>query len=216
MRKFGIVGEGITDQITIENILCGFFDSVELEDDINYLQPPRNKPDKGGWGEILKYLAREDFRNDILNNEFVILQIDTDVSNDFDVLQIDENNNELTVENLVNNVIIKLITKINEGQLGFYSDHADKFIFAISVSSLDCWLVAYYVNYYIEQVIINNEGCFSQLRKEKFPNNFQVAKNHSKYNILSKPFLNPDNIHIVAQKSPSFNLFIQQLQNIPL
>jgi spermidine/putrescine-binding protein len=80
---------------------------------------------------------------------------------------------------------------------------------------LDCWLVAYYVDYYIEQVV-NNEGCFSELRKEKFPNNFQIAKSYSKYDTLSQPFLNKDNINIVAKKSPSFNLFLQQLQNILL
>jgi hypothetical protein len=211
MRKFGIVGEGITDQVTIENIVCGFFKNIELDDEFDYL--PSNK--KGGWRAILKYLALEDFRNDILNNEFIILQIDTDVSNDFDVPHIDKNNNELTVENLVANVITRLIAKINEGQLGFYREYSDKIIFAISVSSLDCWLVAYYVDYYIEQVV-NNEGCFSELRKEKFPNNFQIAKSYSKYDTLSQPFLNKDNINIVAKKSPSFNLFLQQLQNILL
>jgi hypothetical protein len=211
MRKFGIVGEGITDQVTIENILCGFFKNVNLDDEFDYL--PSNK--ESGWRAILKYLALEDFRNDILNNEFIILQIDADVSNYFDVPQIDENNNELTVEKLVANVITRLIAKINEGQLGFYSDYANKIIFAISVSSLECWLVAYYVDYYFEKVI-NHESCFNQLRKEKFPNNFQVAKNYSKYDTLSQPFLNPDNINIVAQKSPSFHLFIQQLQTITL
>jgi hypothetical protein len=211
MRKFGIVGEGITDQITIENILCGFFKNIELDDEFDYL--PSNK--KGGWSAILKYLALEDFRNDMLNNEFIVLQIDTDVSNDFDVPHIDENNNELTVEKLVTNVITKLITKINEGQLGFYGDYANKIIFAISVSSLECWLVAHYAAYYIEKVI-SHESCFDELRKQKFPNNFQVAKSYSKYDTLSQPFLNPDNIHIVAQKSPSFHLFIQQLQTITL
>jgi hypothetical protein len=211
MRKFGIVGEGITDQITIENILCGFFDSVELEDEFDYL--PSNK--EGGWRAILKYLALEDFRNDILNNEFVILQIDTDDSNKFDVPHRDENNNELSAEDLVADVIAKLISKINEGQFGFYNDYANKIIFAISVSSLECWLVAHYAAYYIEKVI-SNESCFNQLRKQKFDNNFQVAKKYSKYDTLSQPFLNPDNINIVAQKSPSFNLFIQQLHTITL
>ncbi len=43
---FGLACEGITDQITIENILCGYFENTNLDEDITKLQPFLMKPIK--------------------------------------------------------------------------------------------------------------------------------------------------------------------------
>ena len=208
--RFGIICEGFTDKPTIKNILCGYFSIQNPNSEIAELQPPFGQTDGGGWRPLLQYLTSLRFQEDVLNNEFVILHIDTDVSMDFNVPHIDSIGNELSVEVLVQNISHKLIAKINEGLLDFYSDNANKIIFAISVHSIECWLVAYYA----EHAEIHN--CFDVLRAVKLPNNIQVSKKQRTYDTLSKPFLNPDNINIVAQKSPSFNLFIQQLHTITL
>ena len=210
MSKFGIIGEGITDQITIENILCGFFENPDLENEIQYLQPPKHNTGIGGWKVVFKYLVSSDFRNDILNNEFVILQIDTDVSNEvgYDVQKKYNQNNELLIPELINNVTERLISEINQGELGFYEQYADKIIFAISVHSLECWLVAYYGEHIIK------DNCFDVLRTTKLPKNIQLSKTHSKYDMLSQAFLNRENIEIVRIKDTSFKHFIQQLQPI--
>lgn len=212
MSKFGIIGEGITDQITIENILCGFFENPDLNEEIKYLQPPPNKPDGGGWRAVLQYLTLEDFRNDVLNNQFVILQIDTDVSEkkDFGVAHKDSTGTELSVEQLIEHIIIRLIENINSGESDFYENHVQRIIFAISVHSLECWLVAHYAT----QTTIHN--CFDELKAVVNPNQIRVAKKQPNYDKLSQPFLNRENIEIVAQKERSFNLFIQQLQSIAL
>lgn len=39
MVRFGLISEGITDQIVLENILGGFFDSSDIE--VDALQPTR-------------------------------------------------------------------------------------------------------------------------------------------------------------------------------
>lgn len=210
MSKFGIIGEGITDQITIENILSGFFENTDLDDEIQYLQPPPNKPDGGGWRPVLQYLTLESFRNDVLNNQFVILQIDTDVSErkDFDVAHKDSAGNELSVEALIENIIIRLIANINSGESDFYENHAQRIIFAISVHSLECWLVSYYA----EQTTAHN--CFDELKVVVNPNEIRVAKKQPNYDKLSQPFLIRENIEIVRQKDRSFDLFIQQLHSI--
>jgi hypothetical protein len=215
MIKFGIVGEGVTDQITIKNILCGFFENPDLDDEIDYL--PSNK--KGGWRAILKYLTLEDFRNDILNTQFVILQIDTDISKrpedaeEFGVFYKDEYGNELVIEELIAKITAKLVNNINTGELGFYEQYANKIIFAISVHSTECWLVAAHIP---EQITIHD--CDKVLLTAKIPNNIQFSKKQRSkcHEKLSQAFLEPDKIQIVSQKSPSFNLFIQQLQNISL
>ena len=40
MAEFALVCEGVTDQITISNILCGFFGNEDLDEDISPLHRP--------------------------------------------------------------------------------------------------------------------------------------------------------------------------------
>lgn len=233
MKKFGIIGEGITDQITIENILCGFFKNKNLDIDIEPLRPRRIKGNKqngdGGWLSTFKYLETEDFRNDLVNTEFIIIQIDTDASEEkhFDIPKI-ENNKELSPNELIEKVINKCILIINSGDNGFYENHAKQFIFAISVHQLECWIYAHYSN----QPRIKN--CFKALNRHSFdekiprcskekgccldktgslknPDKEVIQKNYDCYNKLSQPFSERKNVDLVAQKDPSFRFFIQQL-----
>ena len=153
----------------------------------------------------------EEFKNDVLNNECVILQIDTDVSKEqnFDVAKIDENGNLLSVESLISKVIDRLILEINKEDATFYQAYKDKIIFAISVHSLECWLIALH-----DESKMTTENCFDELRKIKFPNNFQVSKKYAKYDTLSQPFLIRENIEAVSQKDSSFRFFTQQLEQV--
>lgn len=202
MKKFGIAAEGITDQVTIEAILCGFFEA-ELEDEINYVQPKPNSD--GGWKAVFNYLVSQDFRNDVLNHDYLIIQIDTDCSFDFGVTH-----DNKSIEQLIIAVVDVLILKINEGCSGFYQDYQDKLIFAISVHSLECWLLAHY-----GQITVF-DNCFDNLRKLKFDRNIQLTKKYSVYEKLSQVFLVKSNIEAVAQKSLSFAFFVQYLRSISI
>lgn len=209
---FGLACEGITDQITIENILCGYFENPDLDQEIMALQPPLDETDQkhgdGGWPMLLKYMASVRFREDVLNTEFIILQIDSDIAHKISVNHKDDDGNELSAEILIFNISAKLIESINTGASGFYEVHATKIIFAICVHSLECWLVAYHA----EQTAIHD--CFDVLRTVIKPNLIRVAKKHRNYDKLSQPFLDRKNIDDVAKKDPSFRVFIQSLANI--
>lgn len=66
MAEFALICEGVTDQITISNILCGFFDNEDLDEDIAPLQPPydattQKQKDFGGWQMLLAYLQDSQF-----------------------------------------------------------------------------------------------------------------------------------------------------------
>ncbi|PCK09301.1 MAG: phage tail protein [Alteromonadaceae bacterium] len=157
MSIFGLACEGVTDQIVIENILCGFFKDIELDDkdlddEITYLQPPFDETTKtqlqgefGGWTQLLlTYLPSSNFREDVLNCGHIIIQVDTDVSPliGFDVPHVDNSNKELAVEVLVDKVTLRLAELINTGEPGFYEQHKENIIFCISVHSIECWLLA--------------------------------------------------------------------------
>jgi len=61
MMVFGLITEGITDQIVIENILMGYFDKSEDELEFKELQPLRDETDEnktqnyGGWDKVIEY-----------------------------------------------------------------------------------------------------------------------------------------------------------------
>ena len=209
---FGLACEGVTDQITIENILCGYFKNPDLDQEITELQPPFDETDQkhgeGGWLTLLKYLASVRFREDVLNTEFIILQIDSDIAHKIPVNHKDDNGNELAAEILISDISVKLIESINTGASGFYQVHATKIIFAICVHSLECWLVAHHA----EQTAIHD--CFEVLKTAINPNLIRVAKKHKNYDKLSQPFLERENIDAVAGKDPSFRVFIQELAKI--
>lgn len=206
MKLFGLACEGITDQVVLENILCGYFENLELGNEIAQLQPPFDETDQqrgeGGWRMLLKYLSSTNFRDDVLNTEFLILQIDTDIS-----AELIENYDKATpVEILTSNVIAELVKNINQGEADFYEQQARKIIFAISVHSLECWLVAHYS----EQSEIDD--CYDVLKTLINPKEIRVVKKPRNYEKLSKPFLEKQNIEAVAAKDYSFQLFIQSLE----
>jgi hypothetical protein len=208
MKKFGLACEGVTDKATLKNILCGYFSIENPDDEIGELQPPFGESDGGGWRPFLAYLTLERFQDDVENNEFVIIQIDTDVSKDFDIPHEDNAGNSFPMEILIENVISKLKEKINEKELGIYEQYADKIIFAISVHSIECWLIAHYA----EQAEIHD--CFDKLKAIKFPKNTQLTKKQRNYDAISSPFLERKNIEAAAEKNLSFQVFIQSLESI--
>lgn len=208
MNLFGLACEGITDQTTIANILRGYFNISKNK--IRYLQPFLDETDEkrgeGGWRILLEYLKSERFRDDVLNTQFLIVQIDTDIAKK----EIGVNTDNLNIEEIVIAVKKCLKIKINEGETGFYDKHATKIIFAISVHSLECWLFAYYA----QQTIIND--CFEALKKIPIPKKIPITKKQRNYDQLSQPFLIRQHIDNVAEKDHSFRFFIQSLETSTL
>lgn len=203
MKLFGLAAEGVTDQVTIETILCGYFNNPDLDESITYLQPLYDETDQksagGGWSILLKYLASTYFRDDVVNTEFMVLQIDSDIADKLGI----SGSHQLSIDVLVNHIKTKLIACINSGAAHFYEDHAEKFLFAICVHSLECWLVAHYA----EQSAIHD--CFEVLKAANL--SMRVTKKRENYRQLSEPFLNRNHIDAAANKDLSFRLFIQAL-----
>jgi hypothetical protein len=210
---FGLACEGVTDQITLENILCGYFENPDLDEHITELQPAFDETDQkqgdgGGWPMLLKYLASARFRDDVLNTEFIVLQIDSDIANKLGITHKDSNGNDLPPEIIIGHFKNKLVASINVDSAQFYEAHAHKILFAICVHSLECWLVSHHAEY----TVIHN--CFETLKTIIDQNIVRVAKKHKNYNQLSKPFLQRENIDVAAEKDASFRIFIQSLAAI--
>jgi len=212
MAKFGIAGEGITDQIVIENILCGFYkDYDDLDDEIRYTQPPTdstdtvNQPPKGGWTRLFTYLSSELFLDDIINDDYLVIQIDTDISDEigFDVSK------ECSTSELILKVIDRLIVEIDKNN-NTYSKYSQKIIFAISVHSLECWILPIYSK---KDEIVHE--CFNKLSKEvdRVSKRLKVKKTYHEYDKLSKYLLKKKNLTVIASKNSSLQDFLDRLPN---
>lgn len=201
MAVFGLACEGITDQIVIENVLCGFYDNPDLDQEIQRLQPPFDATTQqqlsgaGGWLKLCRYLRSKRFREDVLNSEYTVIQIDSDICEQLDIV--------------INQPITDLITKIKlylskqiDSQNNFYSQHQEKIIFAISVHCTDCWLLPLFLSSDIEII----EHCKDQIQA------IDTRKKASKLaQNLSDQFLNRQKLLLVAANSQSLHHFISTL-----
>ncbi len=213
MISFGLVTEGLTDQIVIENILAGYFDSSDL--DIRQLQPERDKDNEnkstyGGWTLVFDYCKSRDFQEALQFIDYIIIQIDTDVSDDYNIPKLDENG-EFTPQHLIEKVIEKF-----RGASGddFYSNNIEKIIFAISVHSIECWLLPlYYDTDKKKKSQVKN--CLKALnpqvdKKHKFRID---AKNPEYYRIISEPYRKHKVLMKHYAENPSLKTFIEEIQS---
>ena len=223
MAEFALVCEGITDQITISNILCGFFDNEDLDEDIAPLQPPydataQKQKDFGGWLMLLTYLQEAQFRDAVLSNRYVIVHVDSDISpnHGFDVSHVDEKNQELSVEILIEAIVTKLVAVINTNAPNFYEHHQEKIIFCISVHSIECWLLAHYSSKIPKKPKIKSceKALKYTLEKGHGIKSKIFIKNYVFYDWLSEPFLDGERLRSLSQHEPSLCIFLTSLEAI--
>ena len=215
MTNFGLITEGLTDQIVIESILAGYFNNPDI--DIRPLQPERDKDDEnkshnyGGWSQVFAYCESNNFKEAFQFIDYIIIQIDTDVSEDYNIAHQDENG-EFTPQQLIAKVIDKFRDGIGED---FYNTNQQKIIFAISVHSIECWLLPLY--YTDKQKKAKCKNCLNTLNYElskqhkftidknaKNPEYYrEIAKQYGKHKVLMKHY----------QDNPSLKIFIEEIES---
>ena len=213
MISFGLITEGLTDQIVIENILAGYFNSPDL--DIRQLQPERDKDNEnkskyGGWTLVFNYCKSRNFQEALQFIDYIIIQIDTDVSEDYNIPKQNENG-EFSPQQLIKKVIEKF-----RGASGddFYSKYQQKIIFAISVHSIECWL---FPLYYTDNKKDKVKNCLKTLNRElPKKHNFTSdanAKNPEYYREISEQYRNSKVLMKHYAENPSLKFFIEQIQS---
>jgi hypothetical protein len=212
MISFGLITEGLTDQIVIENILAGYFKNPDLT--INPLQPERDKDDEnkfkgyGSWSQVFAYCSLRDFQESFQFNDYIIIQIDTDVSQDYGIPQQDENG-EFTPQELIVKVIEKFKQEIGED---FYSKCQQRIIWAISVHSIECWLLPLY---YKDNKKSKFKNCLETLNKELVKkHDFTIyAKKPEYYRDISKQYRKHKDLMDCYQHNPSLKSFVVDIES---
>jgi hypothetical protein len=217
MPTFGIIGEGVTDQAVIKNILVGYFNEGAFVTAIQPAEPIAGEgPQPGGWDLVFKSLQAGRHKEALQNNDYIVIHIDTDVSEQkgYDVPW-REGSGELSVEQLASRVTEKLKVLIGAD---FYAAHHDKFIFAIAVHAIECWLLPLHTH---DNHAKKTSGCLEAVNHALISKNIRLTrgrygagKDPRAYREASRDFTKRGRLLQVRDRNPSLGLFVRQLDAI--
>ncbi len=221
MIGFGLVTEGITDQIVIRQILHSFFNDRDIP--MEPLSPRIDETDRNrmveatNWHTVLEYCQSETFREFLeYRDEFVVIQIDTDVLKSENVskkylLPSLQANTYETVLN-VKNRLIELIGP------PFYEAHQDRIIFAIAVEAIECWLLPFY--FPTEKANASKTvGCLATLNKglKKYGHKWYIDSKEPKYyDEAVKPFKKQKELLKSYHLNESLSIFVERLKEVSI
>lgn len=214
--RFALISEGITDQVYIRKIIHILYKNKDVL--VNALQPEPDATDSskqapgtfGGWENVLNFCESSELMQlAVLNNDFTIIQIDTDqchhinfnISKHIDGV-------EKTSDQLVADVIEFIRNKI---PIDILKDYGEKIIYAIAVDSLECWITPLYSN---EKFSIKfPRSCENKLNLALSKKNIDYNKTFDAYRkILS--ILDKRRITNSCKINKSLSIFINSLPNI--
>jgi hypothetical protein len=223
MSTFGIISEGPSDQIIIRNILVGYFSDPDIS--LQPLQPSTDATDiadirgHGGWMNVFEYCKSDFIVGAFEQNDFVIIQIDTDSCEEinFDVSRRNADGSVSTPEEM----IFKILAKFEQI---FLSNHSDKYgifknriLYAICVEEIECWLLPLYHTDHKKEATF---GCINKLNprlQEEFKvyidkSNKSVALPH--YRKFAKPFSKRKNIDKIYNDNFSLKIFLDNINKV--
>ena len=141
MASFALITEGITDQVVIETLLLT---CLGPDTAVNPIQPLRDATDEsrqasyGGWERVLECCNQSNFDEILSVNDFIVLQLDTDVAEHPNFgLALTENGQDRPVEALLADVRAVIIKKLGAA----WPQLVGRILFAIAVHSLECWIL---------------------------------------------------------------------------
>ena len=212
MTLFGLIAEGETDHAVLENILLGV-SGEDISDEITILQPDIDETTKGtlqefgGWYNVFQYCLSEDFRDSFQRVQYVVIQIDTDVSEHthYDIKQTDESGKKLIPAVLVEKVKEKFEQIIvKEFGQDFLQNHQDRILFAISVDEIECWLLPLY---YADNIKSKSNNCDFKLHEKAG----KFEKKSNDYDKISKDFRKSKTLLKMYQENPSLKIFLDSV-----
>jgi hypothetical protein len=213
MNGFAIVSEGVTDYAVLKNILLGWFKGQPAEPFLKPYQPDPTAEGEsswqqfGNWENVFRYLHEKKHRDALEYAEYLIVQIDTDVSElpNFGVDQ-HANGKPLEPEIMVERVADKLRAMIGSKDIEFYGD---RIIFAICVREIECWLLPLWD----PRKAMKCEGCTSAVDRALLAaNELQLDKKQERYAAASKDYRKRRTLIDEGRKNPSLRIFLDELE----
>lgn len=143
MTSFGLLCEGVRDQAVIEEVLVGYFQGRPGVI-VTPVFPPSvaaGELEVGGWTVLKQFFRAGDHQLALEYNDYLVVHIDTDVCEDkgYDVPRKDPTTGaDRTADELRAAAIERLAAWMGEGFIEMYGDRV---LFAVSVDTIECWLL---------------------------------------------------------------------------
>ncbi|MBC7858318.1 MAG: phage tail protein [Burkholderiaceae bacterium] len=210
MLSFALITEGITDQAVLEAILYGYYDE---EPEVNSIQPARDATDESrqgnfaNWEKVIEYCGSDIFREIFLFNDYVIIQIDTDICDHPNLnIPITEGGKDRPAAELIADMKAHIVSKICPA---IYDEFGDKIIFAISMHSLECWLLPLHIKE--KRSASRTKNCEEHLKNTLKKDGVRCEKDYRTYQALAKGYEKRKNIDLGRTRNESFDIFLTSL-----
>mgnify|MGYP000872959729 CR=1 FL=1 len=218
--KFALITEGVSEYRVVKHILTRYFKDQDPE--INQIQPRiqnEKQETPGGWNEVLKYCEREELNDILIENDFLVIQIDTDQSptEPFGISHSLIGSELKPIGQLHSEVVQKLKGLIKPE---IREKYENRIVFAICVHTIECWLLPiYYSNNHKSDV----SNCHYTLNAALTKKNLQgIPKDKNKnssqsvrtYDTILSNWKKKTEIEEAAHHNFGFHQFVESLGQI--
>jgi len=222
--KFALITEGPSEHRIIKHIIAKYFKDHDPE--INQILPKivnEKQETTGDWNEVLKYCEREELKDIFVENNYLIVQIDTDQSQ-IKPFNISHTKQNAETKEVVNKTIGELYVDVVEKLKGLIKPeilaaHSDKIFFAVCIHTIECWLLPLYYSNNRKSETRNCLGTLNtELRRQNIDTIPMKDKNNSKsirtYETILRDWRRKRDIINSAQHNPAFKKFTDALNVI--
>jgi hypothetical protein len=216
MTTIGILSEGRTDQVVIEQVLLGFFADRADELEINHFFPPvvpqPGEPEEGGW-TVLKQRLKDDYHRQALQfNEYLVIHIDTDRCEEkgYDVSRRDPDTGaERDPDALRAAAVDRLVEWLGAD---FHEKYGHRVLFAIAVDTIECWLLPLLIKQQAKQG--KTTGCESAANhalKLAGRDSLAYGDKLRRYADEAEPYRKRKTLMVKGPLNPSLRAFLDEL-----
>lgn len=219
--KFALITEGASEHKVIKHIVSKYFRDFDPE--INQIQPKlvnSKQLTEGGWNEVLKYCQRDEIKDILIENDYLIIQIDTDQSQTkpFSISHTNINGQPKTPDELHTDVTQKIEGLI---KAEIKREYGQRIFLAICIHSIECWLLPLFYN---NDRRNGGNNCLQTLNQALSRKNIHIipagVKNNPNsirsYDTILKNIKRKNDIVDISQYNVGFSKFIRQLDRITL
>lgn len=213
-KKIGIVSEGVSDYYVLSHIVSRYLKEQDV-----YTIPLNPKQERGkqvgfsGWQGVLNYISGKDERNLIVEAlkedcEYVVVQIDTDVCEEYGVTH-------------QTGDVVLLWQQVCDNLSSCVPEEFDKsrLLFAITIDETECWIIPF-VNSDKKSCTSTNR-CVNLVNKSIRKENLYIDADNknsdgakSAYDYILKQKKKPKEIKECSAFNYGFKKFIEQLDHI--